>query len=185
LKFKGGDELRENERLKFNVERADVQLVAHKATLNDSGLYSCTMKNNLGQDRVSVKVIVVDRPSQPQGPLEITDVGVDGCVLTWKAPKDEAGSPVTNYVIEKLDTKNNEWKKVSSYCRATNYEVTGLDEGHSYKFRVKAENAYGTSEPLENEVAVEAKNPISMLRSTLVLLFVTNFSVLSCTKSTN
>jgi hypothetical protein len=75
--------------------------------------------------------------------------------------KDEAGSPVTNYVIEKLDTNNNEWKKVSAYCRATNYEVTGLEEGHSYKFRVMAENAYGRSDPLQNETPIVAKNPIS------------------------
>ena len=52
---------------------------------------------------------------------------------------------------------------MSSYCRATNYEVTGLEEGHSYKFRVMAENAYGRSDPLQNETPIVAKNPISKL----------------------
>lgn len=62
-------------------------MVVTKATLADAGAYSCTLKNNLGQDRVSIKVIVVDRPLAPEGPLEITNIGPDGCVLTWKPPK--------------------------------------------------------------------------------------------------
>ena len=73
--------------MKFIVERSDIHLIATKATLSDAGTYSCILKNNLGQDRVTVKVIVVDRPTAPQGPLAITEVGPDGCVLTWKPPK--------------------------------------------------------------------------------------------------
>ena len=36
--------------------------------------------------------------------------------------------------------------------------MKGLDEGKKYKFRVRAENMYGVSEPLEGK-PVEAKNP--------------------------
>jgi hypothetical protein len=45
------------------------------------------LKNELGSERVSIKVIVIDAPEQPQGPLEVSNVKADGCVLTWKAPK--------------------------------------------------------------------------------------------------
>lgn len=38
-------------------------------------------------------------------------------------------------------------------------EVTGLEPGHQYKFRVTAVNDEGDSEPLETERATLAKNP--------------------------
>ena len=38
-------------------------------------------------------------------------------------------------------------------------EVTGLQEGKKYKFRVKAVNKEGESEPLENDELILAKNP--------------------------
>ncbi len=44
----------------------------------------------------------------------------------------------------------------------TSLVVEGLAEGKKYKFRVKAVNEEGESEPLEGEEAVEAKNPYTV-----------------------
>jgi titin len=99
----------------------------------------------------------------PEGPLEINDIRPDSCVLAWKPPKNDGGSPISNYIIEKFDTKKGDWQKVSSFCRVPYYEVTGLNEGSEYKFRVSAENAYGQSQPLESEKPIIAKNPFSRL----------------------
>lgn len=41
--------------------------------------------------------------------------------------------------------------------RNTKYEVRDLEEGNEYKFRIRAENQYGVSEPLENDKRVVAK----------------------------
>jgi hypothetical protein len=95
----------------------------------------------------------------PQGPLEISDVKPDSCVLAWKPPKHDGGAPISNYIIEKFDAKKGDWQKVSSFCRVPFYEVTGLNEGSEYKFRVSAENIYGQSVPLECEKPIIAKNP--------------------------
>ena len=65
-------------------------------------------------------------------------------------------------MIEKLDPKTDEWTKVSAYCRIPFYEVIGLDEGKSYKFRVSAENAEGRSVPLETDMNVVPKNPYGL-----------------------
>ena len=138
-------------------------MIAPKAVLQDSGVYSCNLRNDLGQERVTIKVIVLDIPTQPQGPLEVSDVKVDGCTLAWKPPKETGGSPITNYVIEKFDVKNNEWQKVSSFCKKTSYEVIGLDEGRPYKFRVSAENEQGVSIPLETETSVVPKLPYGII----------------------
>ncbi len=101
----------------------------------------------------------------PEGPLEVSDIRPDSCVLTWKPPKNDGGSPISNYIIEKFNTKKGEWQKVSSFCRVPFYEVTGLTEGAEYKFRVSAENLYGQSVPLECEKPIIAKNPFSMFIS--------------------
>lgn len=44
-----------------------------------------------------------DRPSRPEGPLEISDVHKEGCKLKWKPPKDDGGLPIDGYVVEKMD----------------------------------------------------------------------------------
>jgi predicted phage tail protein len=41
----------------------------------------------------------------------------------------------------------------------TSLEVDGLQPGHKYKFRVRAVNKQGKSEPLTTSQAIEAKNP--------------------------
>ena len=154
-----GDDVTPNDRTKVNVNPQEVNLTVPNVTLADGGLYTCQLKNDLGSDKVSINVIVLDKPSQPQGPLEASDIKTDGCTLTWKPPKETGNSPITNYVVEKLDPKKGEWQKVTSYCRSPQYEVIGLDEGKPYKFRVMAENAEGKSIPLETETTVTPKNP--------------------------
>ena len=39
------------------------------------------------------------------------------------------------------------------------FDVTGLDEGEEYLFRVTAVNDEGESEPLTADAAIKAKNP--------------------------
>ena len=63
--------------------------------------------------------------------------------------------------MEKQDKATGKWEPVSKFVRGTQYEVMGLDEGHEYNFRVKAENDYGVSEPLETTTATVAQSPFS------------------------
>lgn len=43
----------------------------------------------------------------------------------------------------------------------TSLDIDGLTPGHKYKFRVRAVNKQGKSEPLQTGQAIEAKNPFS------------------------
>jgi len=49
-------------------------------------------------------------------------------------------------------------------------DVKGLQEGCEYKFRVKAVNDEGESEPLETERATLAKNPFGELQNCVHML---------------
>lgn len=54
------------------------------------------------------------------------------------------------------------WTKVSSFVRSCTYDVIGLEPNKKYSFRVRAENQYGVSEPIETDQPVTAKFPFTV-----------------------
>ena len=80
-------------------------------------------------------------------------------MLEWKKPKDDGGVPIDHYVIEKFDPDNGIWMNAGKTDGPiTEFPVEGLVPGHRYKFRVKAVNPEGESEPLETAGTVVAKD---------------------------
>jgi len=65
---------------------------------------------------------------------------------------------VSHYVVEKKDKKSGVWTPVSRFCRSPSLDVTGLDEGEQYEFRVSAVNDLGQSEPLLTDKPIIAKH---------------------------
>lgn len=139
----------EEYRTKFSIKRA---------LRSDTGTYNIVAKNDSGTDRAEVNVIVLDRPGDPRGPLNISGVHKNGCKLDWKPPEDDGGADITHYVVEKQDTSTGRWT-VCGEPADTNFEVTDLTPGHEYKFRVKAVNRYGESDPLDANKPIVAKDP--------------------------
>jgi len=64
---------------------------------------------------------------------------------------------VSHYVVEKKDKKSGVWTPVSRFCRSPSLDVTGLDDGEQYEFRVSAVNDLGQSEPLVTDKPIVAK----------------------------
>lgn len=68
--------------------------------------------------------------------------------LNWDDPKDDGGSDLTGFVVERKDIKKDIWKQpvetIASKC-----ECTGIVEGQEYIFRVMAKNKYGLGTPVE------------------------------------
>lgn len=122
----------------------------------NTGVYKIRAVNEHGKDEAEVEVTVLSAPSKPKGPLKVSDVTKNGAKLKWDKPEDDGGKPITGYVVEKLD--KGRWVPVG---RTTEPEmdVKGLQEGNEYKFRVRAVNDEGESEPLETEGSIVAKNP--------------------------
>lgn len=144
------------------VQHADynTKISIKNATRDDTGTYTVTAENPNGKDIAEVEVIVLDVPSPPGGPLKVSDVHANGCKLNWRPPADDGGQPVENYVVEKMDEASGRWVPVGETDGpTTSMTVDGLVPGHKYKFRVRAQNRQGKSEPLTTAQAIEAKNP--------------------------
>jgi Mg-chelatase subunit ChlD len=69
--------------------------------------------------------------------------------LTWTAPADNGGSPITNYEIMVADRTSGVWSAYKPVTRpastATTAVVTGLTNGKEHLFVVRAVNAKGVS----------------------------------------
>ena len=76
--------------------------------------------------------------------------------------QDTGGKPISHYVVEKKDKKSGKWTPVSKFCRTPECDVTGLDDGEQYEFRVAAVNDLGQSEPLVTDKPITAKHPFGI-----------------------
>lgn len=150
--------LRTQDRLKIENEDYKTSFILQKVQRSDCGTYTVTAKNSSGVDTVHVELEVLCKPSKPQGPLDVSDITAEGCHLTWNKPEDDGGEPIDHYVVERMDTETGRWVPVCK-SKTPEADVTGLNEGKDYMFRVKAVNAEGESEPLTTEHAIKAKNP--------------------------
>ena len=72
-------------------------------------------------------------------------------------PKDDGGSPILHYVVEKMDLTRGTWSD-AGMSTILSHDVARLTHKKEYLFRVKAVNAIGESEPLEISRSVVIKN---------------------------
>lgn len=156
-----GIDVEPDDRIKFEINNTQTVYHNKSAKRNETGVYTIILKNSEGSDSATCRVLVVDKPSPPVGPLDVSEVTPDTCTLSWKSPLDDGGSPITNYIVEKLDV-NGLWVKVSSFVRGLHYEVMGLEANKKYYFRVRAENQYGLSDPLALDEPVLATYPFTV-----------------------
>jgi hypothetical protein len=62
-------------------------------------------------------------------------------------------------VIERKEADDDFWQTLPDVVSGTSHVVKGLKNGKKYVFRVRAENIYGVSDPVETDKAILAKNP--------------------------
>jgi len=81
-------------------------------------------------------------PTTPSAPQNFQAISGDGQVqLSWSAPSSDGGSAITRYEVS--SNGGGTWVSTSMN---TNHVFTGLINGTSYSFRVRAVNSVGNSE---------------------------------------
>ena len=174
------------------LESDDVHAKLHKpsAKRTDTGKYKIQLKNDSGEDECDIDVIVLDKPGIPEGPLETTETTKDSVSLQWKPPKDNGGADVTGikkniflekndfylfidlgYIVEKCPEGTDRWEKVPGVFSQPKGTIKNLETNKKFKFRVRAENIYGTGEPLETNSSITVKPPYGMKNKSKQTLF--------------
>lgn len=151
VSFNGND----HAELVVKDNRTEINIIS--SVRGDTGSYEITAENEFGKDSGKCNVTVLDVPGTPEGPLQPSNIHKEGCTLNWKPPVDDGGSPITHYVVEKMDASRGTWQEVgtSPDCQM---KVTKLTPNKQYMFRVKAVNMLGESKPLETDKEITAKN---------------------------
>ncbi|MEI8270577.1 MAG: fibronectin type III domain-containing protein [bacterium] len=90
----------------------------------------------------------------------VYSIGGTQAVLTWTAPINNGGSPITSYLVEYKQVSSTTW--LSTTSTATTKTITGLVNGNSYDYRVSAINAIGTSPA----VSITAPSQVTGLMAT-------------------
>uniref|UniRef100_A0A8C6X0A5 Titin n=1 Tax=Naja naja TaxID=35670 RepID=A0A8C6X0A5_NAJNA len=84
-------ELEETAKLEIKIADFSTVLTNKDSTRRDGGAYMLTASNPGGFAKHIFNVKVLDRPGPPQGPLSVSDVTIDKCVLAWLPPLDDGG----------------------------------------------------------------------------------------------
>lgn len=185
--FKSKTKLEAKSNTRMAYEETNASLVITKLKRSHTGKYVIEASNEHGVCRKELQLTIIDRPSAPEGPLNVTTLKKDSVQLDWKPPRDCGGLELTQYVIEKCCLEQNTWIKVADLSKDTlTFCVQKLKPNDQYKFRVTAYNAIGDSEPLESElitVRLSMERP-SPPRGPIAVSGMTNDSfVISWTKS--
>ncbi len=129
-----------------------VQLDVINPKREKSGTYKVVMKNAQGQDEKLINVNIMDVPTPPLN-VRADNVFQDNCVVHWAAPKDNGGTDIKKYIVEALDTTSGTgaWSEVAHTAGGGDRQikVEHLTPWHKYRFRVRAVNKIGPSDPGE------------------------------------
>ncbi|XP_068608975.1 myosin binding protein Ha [Brachionichthys hirsutus] len=110
----------------------------------DSGVYEMTVKVDSFEDRATLTLQLVERPSPPSS-AKLVDVWGFNAALEWTPPRDNGNAEITGYTVQKADRKTGEWFTVLENYHRLTATITDLIMGNSYRFRVFAQNCVGMS----------------------------------------
>lgn len=105
---------------------------------------------------------LAEKPSPPQGPLEIYGMTSTSFSIKWQPSASDGGSPILEYIVEMKEASSKNFKKLgSTKGSVTDIAVNYLEKDHGYQFKITARNAIGVSEPYLPEDTIVAGSRLS------------------------
>ncbi len=105
-----------------------------------------------------VEIPAAAAPGMPTG-LTPTPMGPNRIDLTWTAPANNGGSPITGYTFEYSTDGGATWSDPAATDSMTTHSHTGLTAGTTYHYRVTAKNVIGSSPASATRMATTAAAP--------------------------
>uniref|UniRef100_A0A8C5D9M4 Myomesin-2-like n=1 Tax=Gouania willdenowi TaxID=441366 RepID=A0A8C5D9M4_GOUWI len=138
---------------------------------DDEGVYTLRMVTKGGTAEHSAFVSVADGPAPvpaaPGAPMDIKihDANRDYVIVSWKPPNTTTEGPILGYFVDKCEVGTENWSQCNDHpIKICKYPVSGLFEGHSYYFRVRAVNSHGISKPSRMSDPIAALDPTEFER---------------------
>ncbi|XP_019746199.1 immunoglobulin-like and fibronectin type III domain-containing protein 1 isoform X2 [Hippocampus comes] len=150
--YREGEELHDDaSSTRIDKSASHSRLLLSRCQRRDSGEIKIRLKNEHGTAEAITQLIVLDKPTTPLGPAEITLSSATCIEFKWRPPKDDGGSPVMNYIMERQQIGRNTWKKLGEIPGVPFYRDTDVDRGRKYCYRIRALTSEGVSEVMETE----------------------------------
>uniref|UniRef100_A0A8D0A7N4 Myomesin-1 n=1 Tax=Sander lucioperca TaxID=283035 RepID=A0A8D0A7N4_SANLU len=137
----------------------------------DEGLYTLRVTTKSGYETYSAYVFVKDADAEveraPGAPLDVRclDANKDYIIVTWKQPAVDGGDSILGYFVDRCEVGTTHWIQCNDTpVKFARFPVTGLVEGRSYLFRVRAINKSGMSRPSRVSEPVAAMDPSDRAR---------------------
>nr|XP_021383354.1 immunoglobulin-like and fibronectin type III domain-containing protein 1 isoform X3 [Lonchura striata domestica] len=144
-------ELGDDTRIRVDKTDTCTTLSISSCDRRDCGDYKVRLKNDSGVLEINLKLMVIDKPQPPAGPIKIVESSANNITIQWKPPKDDGGKPVQRYLVERQQVGRNDWEILGETPRScTSFTMSKVEEEMSYYFRVRAMNAEGVSDALES-----------------------------------
>lgn len=97
-------------------------------------------------------MLSTDKPTPPQGPVDIMESAVTSVEFKWKPPKDNGGCPIANYIIERQQVGRNKWTSLGEIPgNSPSFKDSDVDPGRRYCYRIRAKTEEGISDYLQTE----------------------------------
>ncbi|XP_015490360.1 myosin light chain kinase, smooth muscle isoform X3 [Parus major] len=152
MKFR--KQIQENEYIKIENAENSSKLTISSTKQEHCGCYTLVVENKLGSRQAQVNLTVVDKPDPPAGTPCASDIRSSSLTLSWYGSSYDGGSAVQSYTVEIWNSVDNKWTDLTT-CRSTSFNVQDLQADREYKFRVRAANVYGISEPSQESELVK------------------------------
>ncbi|XP_036427021.1 immunoglobulin-like and fibronectin type III domain-containing protein 1 isoform X2 [Colossoma macropomum] len=149
--FKDEEELLHGPNAKIESSSTHSRLFLTKCQRKDTGEVKIKIKNEFATIEAASKLIVLDKPAPPQGPVEVVESSLSAIEFKWRPPKDDGGCPVTNYYLERQQAGRNTWTKIGDIPGQPTYRDTDIDRGRKYCYRIRAKNSEGISDMMETD----------------------------------
>lgn len=157
--------------VKIETGRGVTTLTIPNLYKDDEGLYTLRMVTKGGTAEHSAFVSVADGPppvpAAPGAPMDIKihDANRDYVIVSWKPPNTTTEGPILGYFVDKCEVGTENWTQCNDHpIKICKYPVSGLFEGHSYYFRVRAVNSHGISKPSRMSDPIAALDPTEFER---------------------